>query len=58
MLRLGENIQSSMKDEDMLNYYLKEQTDHNGRNALEIYAENKFYELLGDLSVGAIVGKL
>lgn len=58
LILLGENIQSSMKDEDMLNYYLKEQTDHNGRNALEIYAENKFYELLGDLSVGAIVGKL
>lgn len=58
MLRLGENIQSSMKDEDMLNYYLREQTDHNGRSALEIYAENKFYELLGDLSVGVVVGKL
>ena len=58
MLRLGENIQSSMKDEDMLNYYLREQTDHNGRSALEVYAENKFYELLGDLSVGVVVGKL
>ena len=58
MLRLGENNQSSMKDEDMLNYYLREQTDHNGRSALEVYAENKFYELLGDLSVGVVVGKL
>ena len=39
ILILSEYLQSSMKDEDMLNYYLRIQTDHNGRSALEIYAE-------------------
>ena len=46
ILILSENLQSSMKDEDMLNYYLRIQTDHNGRSALEIYAENGFYNVL------------
>ena len=58
ILILSENLQSSMKDEDMLNYYLRTQTDHNGRSALEIYAENGFYNVLSDLNVGIIVGKL
>ena len=58
ILILSENLQSSMKDEDMLNYYLRIQTDHNGRSALEIYAENGFYNVLSDLNVGIIVGKL
>ena len=58
ILILSEYLQSSMKDEDMLNYYLRIQTDHNGRSALEIYAENGFYNVLSDLNVGIIVGKL
>ena len=32
--------------------------DHNGRSALEIYEENSFYNVLNDLNVGFIVGKL
>ena len=58
LLKLGESIQSSMKNEDMLNYYLKGQTDHIGRSALEIYAENGFSILLNNVSVGGIVGKM
>ena len=58
ILNLGENIQDSIKDEERLNYYLKEQFDNKGRNALEIYAENEFYELLNDKCVGNIVEKL
>ena len=58
ILNLGKNIQDSIKDEERLNYYLKEQFDNKGRNALEIYAENEFYELLNDKCVGNIVEKL
>ena len=58
ILSLGEKIQDNIKDEEMLNYYLKEQFDNKGRNALEIYAENEFYELLKDNCVGNIVEKL
>ena len=58
LLKLGECIQSSMKDEDLLYYFLKEQTDYIGRNALEIYAENNFALLLSDIGVGDIVGKM
>ena len=32
-LELGEKIQTSIQDEDMLNFYLKEQYDHKNRNA-------------------------
>ena len=58
LISLGEKIQSSIKDDDVLSYYLKEQYDHKGRNVLEIYAENKFYQLLNDISVGSIVDQL
>ena len=51
-------MQSSMKDEDLLNYFLREQKDYIGRNALEIYAENDFNLLLSDIGVGDIVGKM
>jgi hypothetical protein len=57
-LKLGECLQASIKDEEMLNYYLREQTDHNKRSALEIIAENRFYNLLDDENVATIVGKL
>ena len=58
ILNLGKYIQDRIKDEERLNYYLKEQFDNKGRNALEIYAENEFYELLNDKCVGNIVEKL
>ena len=58
ILDLGEKIQSSIQDEDMLNYFLKEQFDHRKRNTLEIYAENKFFNLLSNANVGGIVSKL
>ena len=58
ILELGEKIQSSIKDEDSLNFFLREQFDHKGRNALSIYAENKFFNLLTDNSIGGIVQKI
>ena len=58
ILELGEKIQSSIKDEDSLNFFLREQFDHKGRNALSIYAENKFFNLLADNSIGGIVQKI
>ena len=58
LLKLGANLQSSMKNEEMLNFYLREQTDHIGRSALEIYAENNFSPLLNDISVDDIVGRI
>lgn len=57
-LKLGECLQASIKDEEMLNYYLREQIDHKKRSALEIIAENRFYDLLNDENVATIVGKL
>ena len=58
LLFLGYNIQISINNEDTLNYYLRMQTDISGRSALEIYAENKFYDMLEDPNVGLIIGKL
>ena len=58
LLFLGYNIQTSISNEDTLNYYLRKQTDLSGRSALEIYAENKFYNMLEDPNVGLIIGKL
>ena len=58
ILELGEKIQSSIQDEEMLKYYLKEQFDHKNRNPIEIYAENKFFKLLSDSNVGGMVDKL
>ena len=58
LLFLAFNIQSSIANEDTLNYYLRTQTDLNGRSALEIYAENKFYNILDDPNVGLIIGKI
>ena len=58
LLFLAYNIQLSMNNEDSLNYYLRMQTDLSGRSALEIYAENKFYDMLEDPNVGLIIGKL
>ena len=58
LLFLGYNIQTSINNEETLNYYLRMQTDLSGRSALEIYAENKFYDMLEDPNVGSIIGKL
>ena len=58
ILELGEKLQGAMRDGEMLYYYLNEQTDHEGRNALEIYAENKFYTLFRDISVGSLIEKM
>ena len=58
ILDLGEKLQSSIQDEDMLNYFLKEQFDHRKRNTIEIYAENKFFNLLSNANVGGIISKL
>ena len=58
LLFLGYNIQTSIANEDSLNYYLRTQTDLSGRSALEIYAENQFYNMLDDPNVGLIIGKL
>ena len=58
LLFLGYNIQTSINNEETLNYYLRTQTDLSGRSALEIYAENKFYDMLEDPNVGSIIGKL
>ena len=58
LLFLGYNIQTSIANEETLNYYLRVQTDLSGRSALEIYAENKFYNMLEDQNVGLIIGKL
>ena len=58
LLFLGYNIQTAINNEETLNYYLRMQTDLSGRSALEIYAENKFYDMLEDPNVGLIIGKL
>ena len=58
LLFLAYNIQTSIANEDTLNYYLRAQTDLSGRSALEIYAENKFYNILEDPNVGLIIGKI
>ena len=58
LLSLAYSIQTSINNEDTLNYYLRIQTDISGRSALEIYAENKFYDMLEDPNVGLIIGKL
>ena len=58
LLFLGYNIQTTIANEDTLNFYLRMQTDISGRSALEIYAENKFYNMLEDPNVGLIIGKL
>ena len=55
---MGQYLQESIKEEDSLNYYLRTQTDDKGRSALEIIAENRFYQLLQDENVAAIVSKL
>ena len=58
LLLLAFSIQTSIKNEDTLNYFLRVQTDLIGRSALEIYAENQFYDMLEDPNVGMIIGKL
>lgn len=58
MVSMGQYLQEAIKEEDSLNYYLRTQTDDNGRSALEIIAENRFYQLLQDENVAAIVSKL
>ena len=58
LLLLAFSIQTSIKNEDTLNFFLRVQTDLIGRSALEIYAENKFYDMLEDPNVGMIIGKL
>ena len=58
LLLLAFSIQTAIKNEDTLNFYLRVQTDIIGRSALEIYAENKFYDMLEDPNVGMIIGKL
>ena len=58
LLLLAYSIQTAIKNEDTLNFYLRIQTDIIGRSALEIYAENHFYDMLEDPNVGMIIGKL
>ena len=58
LLLLAFSIQTAMKNEDTINYFLRVQTDIIGRSALEIYAENHFYDMLEDPNVGMIIGKL
>ena len=58
MVSIGQYLQEAIKEEDSLNYYLRTQTDDKGRSALEIIAENRFYQLLQDENVAAIVSKL
>ena len=58
LLLLAFSIQTSIKNEDTLNFFLRVQTDLIGRSALEIYAENQFYDMLEDPNVGMIIGKL
>lgn len=57
-LSLGENLQNAMKEEETLNFFLKEQFDINNRCALEIIAENRYYNLLNNENVASIVNKL
>lgn len=57
-LKLGENLQKSMKEEDTLNHFLRTQTDILNRSALEIIAQNRFYNLLNNENVASIVNKL
>lgn len=58
MVSMGQYLQEAIKEEDSLNYYLRTQTDDKGRSGLEIIAENRFYQLLQDENVAAIVSKL
>ena len=58
LLLLAFSIQTAIKNEDTLNFFLRVQTDIIGRSALEIYAENHFYDMLEDPNVGMIIGKL
>ena len=58
LLLLAFSIQTAIKNEDTLNFFLRVQTDIIGRSALEIYAENHFYDVLEDPNVGMIIGKL
>ena len=58
LLKLALSIQQSINNLDTLNYYLCRQFDNNGRNTLMICAINEFDILLGDKSVGDIVGKM
>ena len=58
ILELCSCIQSSIKDEEKLTYYLQKQFDQIGRNALEIIAKNKFFSLLSDTNTANIVTNL
>ena len=58
LLLLAYHIQTSLTNEETIIFYLKTQTDINGRSALEIYAENQFFDVLEDPNVGLIIGKL
>ena len=58
LLFLAYHIQTSLTNEDTIIFYLKTQTDINGRSALEIYAENRFFDVLEDPNVGLLIGKL
>ena len=58
ILELGVNLITSLNDEEMLNFFLKEQFDSKNRNSLEIFAENQFYKILNDNNVGNVCEKL
>ena len=58
LVDMGQYLQESIKEEESLNFYLRTQIDDKGRSALEIIAENRFYQLLQDENVAAIVSKL
>lgn len=57
-INIGENIEAVIKEEDILNHFLREQRDFQNRNALEIIAENRFYKLLNNGNVCSIINKL
>ena len=58
LLYLAFHLQTSLTNEETIIFYLRTQTDINGRSALEIYAENKFFDVLEDPNVGSIIGQL
>ena len=58
ILELGVNLITCLNDEEMLNFFLKEQFDSKNRNSLEIFAENQFYKILNDNNVGNVCEKL
>jgi len=57
LVSFGKEIEENIKQEDKLEYFLL-QEDSRSRTVLQIIAENRFYPLLEQDEVGAIVSKL